>query len=400
MSVILPCLDEEGTVGACVRQIRTALDGAGIRGEVIVADNGSTDASVECATREGARVVEVRARGYGNALREGLAAARSRCLVFMDADLSYAPSDVPAFVAALRDGAALVIGSRMRGSIEPGAMPRLHRRLGTPVLTGLANLFFGCGITDINCGMRALTKDTLDKLNLHSDGMEFASEMMIKAAQAGIRITEIPIAFHVDQRGREPHLRSFRDGWRHLQLILHFAPLWVFFGPGLVLTLGGLAILWPEWDWPTALPVYLTALSASLLGVEILLVGIIAQGRVTYSKHLNTNMEISDAFRRLVRIEKGVVLGGIIAAAGAMLLGHALWKTLGLEAGQAATGVIREALLAALLFISGALVFFASLFMGLFGLRVVDDEVGPRRTPTTTPSRHAPDKNPAETESE
>jgi glycosyltransferase involved in cell wall biosynthesis len=224
VSVVFPCLNEERTLATCLRETRQALDAAGIDGEIIVADNGSTDRSQQIAIDEGARVVQVPDRGYGNALFHGFEMARGKFLVFLDADLSYDPAHIPRFVAAMREGADLVMGSRFKGRIHDHAMPRLHRYLGTPVLTRLVNLFFGCRITDVNCGMRGLTRYAFRRLGLRSGGMEFASEMVLKSARLGLRIAEIPTDLRPDQRGRRPHLRSFRDGWRHLRYLVLFAP--------------------------------------------------------------------------------------------------------------------------------------------------------------------------------
>lgn len=222
LSVVLPCLNEERTLAKCIGAAHEALADNVINGEVIVADNGSTDRSRRIALEEGARLVEVATRGYGNALYCGLKAARGQFLIHLDADMSYEFAHIPRFVAKLREGADVVMGSRLRGKIYPGAMPVLHRYLGTPALTRIANLFFGCGITDINCGMRGLTSDAFERLDLRSGGMEFASEMIVKAAALKMNIVEIPTDLRPDQRNRKPHLSSLRDGWRHLRFLLLF----------------------------------------------------------------------------------------------------------------------------------------------------------------------------------
>ena len=389
VSVVLPCLNEEKTIGPCIRSVRAALDQAGVRGEIIVADNDSTDGSAEIAREEDARVVDVRYRGYGNALRAGLEAARGRYLVFLDADMSYDGADIPRFVEKLRDGADLVIGSRFRGGIDPGAMPRLHRIVGTPALTALANLLFGCAISDVNCGMRALTKEAFERLELHSEGMEFASEMMIKAAQAGLRIHEIPITLHTDQRGRDPHLRSFRDGWRHLQIMMHFCSLWLFLAPGAGLALGGLALVWWTIGGPFELLAQLAGLCAVFVGVQVLLLGVTAQGRVRGSKYRESDSPVYRLIRRWVRVDTGLVLGLVAALAGMGLLAWALSRGLrsagggGLVPTTPGPQVVRLALLGAVSFICGLQVFFTSVFIGLFGLRVADDEPPRREKPAS-----------------
>jgi hypothetical protein len=383
VSVVLPCLNEETTIGMCVEAAFRALTAAGLEGEIVVADNDSTDHSREIAAEKGARVVEARLPGYGNALRTGLGQARGRYLVFLDADLSYDFNDIGRFVAELRNGAELVIGSRLRGRIDPGAMPMLHRRFGTPAMTLLANLFFGCGISDINCGMRGLTREAYARLELHSEGMEFASEMMIKAAHAHLRIAEIPIDFHPDARGRRPHLRSFRDGWRHLQLMFHFCPVWWFLLPGLTLVLGGLLVILLV---PSALDLQLRAalnlgaLAATTLGTQILLLGTIAQGRVKGSKYAGNLSRLRRLLARCVRIEKGVLAGlaGIVGGVFLFLYSTTMVVQTISPQGEASiqldSGDTRLVLLATALFISGLQVFFASLFMGLFGIRVADDQ--------------------------
>lgn len=375
VSVVFPCLNEEGTIGLCVRAARTALESAGMAAEVLVADNGSEDASREVARQQGARVVDVRHLGYGNALRTGLRQAQGQYLIFLDSDMSYDCADIPRFVEELRKGPDLVIGSRVRGGIDPGAMPWSHRFLGTPVLTALANLFFGCGISDINCGMRGLTRDAFKRLDLHAEGMEFASEMMIKAAREKLRIAEIPIVFHMDQRGRSPHLRSFRDGWRHLQLMMHYWSMWIFFLPAVLFVLAGFfAILAAPHALPSLLASSLTGIFSVTFGVLISLLGVTAQGHVHGPKYAKTgSTPLLRFLRTWFRVETGVALGllvlfvGLLCIAGAILLAY-----------RAAPGsqflAAKAAFLGAAVFISGLDVAFASLFLGLFGIRVAEDD--------------------------
>jgi hypothetical protein len=259
----------------------------------------------------------------------------------------------------------------------------LHRRFGTPAMTLLANLFFGCGISDINCGMRGLTREAYARLELHSEGMEFASEMMIRAAQGRFRIAEIPIDFHPDARGRRPHLRSFRDGWRHLQLMFHFCPVWWFLLPGLALVLGGLLVmlLMPSaLDLQLRAALNLAALAATTLGTQILLLGTIAQGRVKGSKYAGNLSRLRRLLARYVRIEKGVLAGlaGIVGGVFLFLYSTTMVVQTISPQGEASihldSGDTRLVLLATALFINGLQVFFASLFMGLFGIRVADDQ--------------------------
>src|SRR5262245_17192814 len=242
VSVVMPCLNEAETVAACVTEALAALRAAGLDGEVIVADNGSSDASRELAAAAGARVVEVEERGYGAALLGGIAAARGRAIVMGDADLSYDFGDVPAFVRALEGGADLVMGSRLRGRIEKGAMPPLHRWVGNPVLSGLGRLFFPVRVSDFHCGIRGFTREAVDRMALVTTGMEFASEMVVKAALLGLVVDEIPVTLRKDGRSRRPHLRTWRDGWRHLRFLLLYSPRWLFLLPGLALVAAGTAL--------------------------------------------------------------------------------------------------------------------------------------------------------------
>jgi len=227
VSIILPCLNEAETVGACVAQAVQTLQRLGIRGEVVVIDNGSTDGSPQIAAQSGARVVHEAQRGYGSALMRGVEEARAPFIIMADADESYDLTDLERFVTGLRGGADLVMGTRLRGTIEPGAMPWLHRWIGNPLLSGLLKFLFRPGISDAHCGMRAFTKDAYRRMQLQTTGMEFASEMVIKAALGNMRITEIPITLHPDGRNRPPHLRSFRDGWRHLRFMMLFSPTYL-----------------------------------------------------------------------------------------------------------------------------------------------------------------------------
>lgn len=212
----MPCLNEARTVGACVALARSTLDGGGIDGEVVVADNGSSDGSVGIARANGARVVVAPRRGYGEAVRAGIAAAEGRYVIVGDADGSYDWSAVIPFVVALRNGADLVMGNRFRGGVAPGAMPMLHRYVGSPAMSLASRVLFGTGVGDINCGLRGVAKDAVERLALETSGMELASEMIVNAAQAGLRIVEVPTTLQPDGRGGPPHLRTWRDGLRHL----------------------------------------------------------------------------------------------------------------------------------------------------------------------------------------
>jgi hypothetical protein len=242
LTVVMPCLNEAETVATCVRKAVTFIADSGISGEVVVADNGSTDGSRELAEDAGARVVPIPETGYGTALMGGILAARGEYVIMGDADDSYDFTKLMPFVNELRGGADLVMGNRFKGGIEPGAMPPLHRYLGNPVLSFIGRLFFRSKIGDFHCGLRGFRRDSAISLGLQATGMEFASEMVVKAALAKQKITEVPTVLHKDGRSRPPHLRTWRDGWRHLRFLLLFSPLWLFFIPGLVLLVVGLGL--------------------------------------------------------------------------------------------------------------------------------------------------------------
>ena len=239
LTILMPCLDEAETLAACIRKARAYLAQSGVVGEVLIADNGSSDGSVALAQAEGARVLHVAERGYGAALGAGIAAARGRYVIMGDSDDSYDFSRLQPFVNALREGQQLVMGNRFAGGIAPGAMPSLHRYLGNPVLSFVGRLFFRSPVRDFHCGLRGFSREAMLGLNLSAKGMEFASEMVVKATLGGLRLCEVPTTLSPDGRSRPPHLRSWRDGWRHLRFLLMHAPAWLFMYPGMVLfTLG------------------------------------------------------------------------------------------------------------------------------------------------------------------
>ncbi|RUT31209.1 glycosyltransferase family 2 protein [Arsenicitalea aurantiaca] len=248
LTILMPCLNEAETLRICITKAQSFLARTGIEGEVVVADNGSTDGSQEIAEAAGARVVPIPTRGYGAALAGGIAEARGRFVIMGDADDSYDFANLDAFVEKLRAGNALVMGNRFAGGIAPGAMPWHHRYLGNPVLSFVGRLFFRTRIGDFHCGLRGFDRDAIIALNLRTSGMEFASEMVVKATLEGLSIAEVPTTLSPDGRSRAPHLRSFRDGWRHLRFLLLFSPRWLFLYPGIALLVFGLvtgAVLWP-----------------------------------------------------------------------------------------------------------------------------------------------------------
>ena len=337
LTVVMPCLNEAETVGGCVRQAAAFLSRHRIDGEVLVADNGSTDASALLARAAGARVVAVTEAGYGNALMGGIMAARGRYVIMGDADGSYDFSALMPFLSCLRGGADLVMGNRFRGGIEPGAMKPLHRYLGNPLLSFAGRLFFASGVRDFHCGLRGFRRDSVRRLGLQASGMEFASEMVVRATLAGQRIAEVPTTLSPDGRSHRSHLRSWRDGWRHLRFLLLFSPRWLFAIPGLVLlTLGlaiGIAVI------PAPLRVAGVTFDVSTLAVAAAMI-VIGFQSVLFAvfTHVYAAAEgflPDDArVRRLLAgwsLERGLLIGGLLALAGlAGLVGSlVLWRRTG-----------------------------------------------------------------------
>lgn len=243
VSVVMPCLNEEETIGTCIRKALGCFKKHGIKGEVVVSDNGSSDRSIEISEDLGARVVHIEEKGYGNALRKGIESANGKYVIMGDSDDSYDFSDLFRFVELLRKGKDLVMGTRLKGKIMPGAMPWLNRYIGNPFLSGFLNLLFRTGVSDAHCGLRGFSKDAYIRMDLQTTGMEFASEMVIKASKIGLEIAEIPITLFPDGRSRPPHLRRFRDGWRHLRFMLLFSPTYLFIIPGLTAFIPGITLL-------------------------------------------------------------------------------------------------------------------------------------------------------------
>ena len=325
LSVVMPCLNEELTVGTCVEKaIRTMRD-AGIVGEVVVVDNGSTDRSREVAAAAGARVVSHNLKGYGNALRRGFDEARGRFILMGDADDSYDFTELGRFVERLRRGADVVMGNRLKGEIKPGAMPWHHRWIGNPVLSGLLNFIFLTNAGDCHCGLRAFTVDAYRRMNLQMPGMELASEIVIKSAKAGLKIEEIPITLHPDGRDRPPHLRSFRDGWRHLRFILMCSPLYLFILPGLLLTLIGLAaipaVVLAGYGQPSGLfgPNFMyTASVVTISGTHLLVFGLLAKLYTHRVDPVFVDPRVTQFLRRF-SVEKGIVFGIAVMLASIIL---------------------------------------------------------------------------------
>ena len=334
LSVVMPCLNEAATVGVCVKRAIDGLAQHGIRGEVIVADNGSSDGSQQLATEFGAHVVNVEQRGYGSALQAGIAAARGRFVLMGDADDTYDFLQLGEFVAKLREGYDLVMGNRFRGTILPGAMPPLHRYLGNPVLTGLGRLFFKSPVGDFHCGLRAFRKEAIERLGLRTLGMEFASEMVVKATAFGLRMTEIPTTLAPDRRERAPHLRTWRDGWRHLRFLLLYSPRWLFLYPGIVLIALGLALSAWLLPGPRRVGTIVFDVHTLLFGAMAILIGFQSIVFATFTKIfaiseglLPEDPRLSRMFR-YVTLEVGLAVGVvlILAGMGAWVLGLESWR--------------------------------------------------------------------------
>jgi len=321
VTYVLPCLDEAKTLPVCLEKAKKSLAELDLPGEIVVADNGSTDGSQDLARRAGARVVDVPLKGYGAALRAGIAAANGRFLVMGDSDDSYDWSRAHDLIAPLRAGrAGLVMGSRFRGGIRKGAMPWHHKWIGNPALTLLVNLFCRAGISDSQCGMRAFTKDAFERMKLRSNGMEFASEMILKAARAGIGIAEVPLVLHPDGRGRRPHLRSFRDGWRHLRYLLLSTPLWLFFVPGFSCLSTGIVLAGLLVPFHATIDGHLLDTHVALLGSLLALLGyqLVSLGVFTRVHHVLSG-EPDDWGERFVanfHLERGLILGAATALVG------------------------------------------------------------------------------------
>ncbi|HSW95579.1 MAG TPA: glycosyltransferase family 2 protein [Patescibacteria group bacterium] len=369
LTILMPCLNEAATVAACVDAAQQAVRDLGVPGEVVVADNGSTDGSRELAAAHGARVVPVAERGYGAALLAGIEAARGRYVVMGDADLSYDFAEAGRYLAKLREGYDLVMGNRFEGAIEPGAMPSLHRYLGNPVLSGLGRLFFGSPVGDFHSGMRGFRRDAMTGLHLRTTGMEFASEMIVRASLAKLRIGEVPTTLRPDRRGRPPHLRTWRDGWRHLRFLLLYSPRWLFLYPGAVLALVGLvasAVLLPT-------PRVHTLVYAAMLVV----IGFQTIVFAAFTKIFAINEGLLPPDRRLDRVfrvvtlEVGLVLGVLMLAAGiaGSLYALAVWEQTAFGALDASSLAMRIVIVSSSAIALGVQVILSSFFFSILGLR-------------------------------
>ena len=376
LTILMPCLNEAETLATCIDKARGYLDRSGVVGEIVVADNGSTDGSQAIAEAHGARVVNVLDKGYGSALLGGIAAANGTYVIMGDADDSYDFSDLDQFVARLRAGDDLVMGNRFLGGIEPGAMPPLHKYLGNPVLSSIGRLFFRAPIRDFHCGLRGFNRQAMLDLHLQTTGMEFASEMVVKASLGGRRVSEVPTTLKKDGRSRPPHLRSWRDGWRHLRFLLIFSPRWLFLVPGtiafalgilgtFILTFGPFSI--GEIGFDVASQVYLAAIA--VVGYQAVIFAILSK---IYAQHEGFRIPRSRNFDRLekrISLESSAVVGLILFLIGltVAILQLVMWGSTGFGALEI-DRTVRTAISAALLMMLGAQTIMAGMFLGVLSV--------------------------------
>ncbi len=375
VSILMPCLNEAETLANCIRKAQQAISAHNLKAEILIADNGSTDGSQALAERLGARVVQVTEKGYGSALRGGIEAARAKYIVMGDSDDSYDFSAIYPFIEKLRAGADLVMGNRFRGGIRPGAMPWKHRWIGNPALTGIGRLFFHCPAGDFHCGLRAFSKAAYQRMGLQTTGMEFASEMVIKSTLQGLSIAETPTILYKDGRSRPPHLRSWRDGWRHLRFMLLFSPRWLFLWPGalcflagvvasLLLMRGPLRIAGVGFDIHTLL----VAGFACLLGNQLIVFGVFTKIYAVIEGFHPPHKLLGG--KRHFNLEWGVLTGIALGVGGLSLLALAAWDWRMAGLGELDPRVtMRQVIPAVVLMALGAQTIFASFFLGIISLR-------------------------------
>jgi glycosyltransferase involved in cell wall biosynthesis len=375
LSVVLPCLNEAETLAVCIRKAKASIAGMGIDGEVVVADNGSTDGSQDIARAEGARVVDVPIRGYGAALTAGIADAEGEFVIMGDADDSYDLSNLGPFVEALRGGADLVMGNRFAGGIEPGAMPALHRYLGNPALTAIGRFLFRSPVKDFHCGLRGFRREAILELDLRTTGMEFASEMVVKATLNKLNIVEVPTTLSPDGRSRAPHLRRWHDGWRHLRFLLLYSPRWLFLYPGVVLflvglVLGGVLLAGPIQIGEHALDVsaLVYAMAAVLIGFQAILFAAFSRGFVANEGLMPPSPGMQKAFK-VLNLERGLIIGLLllIVGIGLAIYGFIHWGSSDFGALDA-RDAIRLAVPAATLSVLGFETIMGSFFLSVLGL--------------------------------
>lgn len=378
LSIVMPCLNEAETLETCIRKASGYLERSGVVGEIVIADNGSTDGSQRIAESLGARVVPVAAKGYGSALMGGIEAAHGEYVIMGDADDSYDFSNLDPFVERLRAGDELVMGNRFRGGIEPGAMPPLHKYLGNPVLSFIGRLFFPSEIRDFHCGLRGFRRDSILRIGLITTGMEFASEVVVKATLQGLRISEVPTTLKKDGRSRPPHLRSWRDGWRHLRFLLLFSPRWLFLYPGIVATviglLGSIALAFGPISigavgLDVSTQVYLSAVT--VVGYQAVLFALLTK---LYARHEGFYLPRSERFERVagrVSLESGAIVGVLLFLVGLLtgVVQFVVWAASGFGP-QDPVDTVRLAVPGALLMMLGVQTVMSGMFLGILTIDV------------------------------
>jgi glycosyltransferase involved in cell wall biosynthesis len=375
VSIVMPCLDEVETLAACIRKAQEAIEKQHLSAEIIVADNGSTDGSQIAAKELGVRVVEVERRGYGSALIAGIDAARGRFVIMGDADDSYDFRAIGPLVDRLREGYDLVMGNRFAGGIEPGAMVWSHRWVGNPVLTFISGVFFHTPVGDMHCGLRGFRKDSYEKLRLRATGMEFASEMVIKASLRRMKIAEVPVTLSPDGRSRPPHLRTWRDGWRHLRFMLLFSPRWLFLYPGIALLavglITGLALeTGPKTIGPFGFDIHTLLLAGfcCLIGYQLVVFAVFTKVFAMRLGFHPPNPAYAAMFR-YVQLETGLVVGGLMFLTGLVgtIVAVLSWQAAGFGALDPRL-TMREIIPAAVLLTLGVQTIFASFFLSILGI--------------------------------
>ena len=378
----MPCLNEAETLAACIQKAQSAIEKDGLSAEIIVADNGSTDGSQAIAKELGARLVPVARKGYGSALIGGIEAARGQLVIMGDADDSYDFTAIAPLIARLRDGCDLVVGNRFLGGIARGAMPWSHQWIGNPVLTFISRVFFHTPVGDAHCGLRGFRKDAFDRMKLRATGMEFASEMVIKASLKAMRIAEVPVALRPDGRSRPPHLRTWRDGWRHLRFMLLFSPRWLFLYPGVALFAAGLLAgaaleIGPVKVGPFGFDISTLLLAGfcCLIGYQLVVFAVFTKVFAMREGFHPPNAAYSAMFR-YVRLETGLVAGllMVVLGVGGLVLAVLSWQVAGFGALDPRT-TMREVIPAAVLLTVGVQTVFASFFLSILG---IDSESDPR----------------------
>ncbi len=373
LSIVLPCLNEAETIGICIRKAKNFLERNNISGEIIVADNGSVDGSIEISESLGVRVVNVEQKGYGSALIGGITSARGKFIIMGDSDDSHDLENLEAFIGNLRVGYELVVGNRFAGEIQQGSMSILNKYIGNPLLSGIGKLLFKSPVNDFHCGLRGFTRELFDRLDLRTLGMEFASEMIVKATLAKVRITEVPTKMFSAGRSRKPHLKPFRDGWRHLRFLLLYSPRWLFLYPGLTLILIGLAIaLWllPGAKLSLDIHTMLYASTAIVIGLQSVSFSVLSKFFAVNEKILPENSRLKRILNKFT-LERGVVLGFIFILGGlfgsiyaVVLLQEGIFNVLGI------TTTMRIVIISITALLIGFQIIFASFFYSILQLKI------------------------------